>query len=180
MQRHSWTEFLPFSIPQRTPYSDEAYAVLGRALTYICEFENECITLSGFIGSGKEREQVPDNELRQELLDFVEQNGLKDHLDRITEDLEDSKDLKNTFEKARKSKNKIIREIPIDKKQDLHDMNSRKEFIDVVGESVRDVAVADAIINSVSLLFTKETEFFPRREYLNEYPDKIVKWVVNP
>lgn len=180
MQRHRWTEFLPFSIPERTPYSDEAYAVLGRALTYVCEFENQCTSLSGFIGKGKNREQVPDDELREELVEFVENNGLKEHMELITEDLDDENDLKKTFEKARNSKNRLIRDISLDKKEQLDNMDGRKQFIDQVGDAVRDIAIADAIINSVSLLLTKETEFFPRREYLNEYPDKIVKWVVNP
>lgn len=180
MKRHRWAEFLPYSIPGRTSYSDEAYAVLGRAITYIREFENQCITLSGFIGKGKDREQVPNEDLREEFMNFVENNDLKGHLDRITEDLEDGKDLKKTFEKARGSKEKIVKELPVGKKDELNDRESRKQFIDEVGEAVRDVAVADAIINSVSLLLTKETEFFPRREYLNEYPDKIVKWVVTP
>lgn len=171
---------MPFSIPERTPYSDEAYAVLGRALTYVCEFENQCTSLSEFIGTGKNREQVPDDGLRKELLEFVENNGLADHLSRIAGDLEDEKNLKKTFEKARNSKNRLLRDIPLDKKEGLDSRDGRKQFIDQVGDAVRDIAVADAIINSVSLLLTKETEFFPRREYLNEYPDKIVKWVVNP
>lgn len=179
MQRHRWAEFLPFSIPERTPYSDEAYAVLGRALTYLCEFENQCTSLSGFIGEGKNRGQVPDDELRRELLDFVEKNDLKEYLDQITHDLEDENDLKKTFEKARNSRDRLLRDLSLDKKEELDNRDERKQFIEQIGDAVRDIAVADAIINSVSLLLTKETEFFPRREYLNEYPDKIVKWVVN-
>jgi|GEM_PF-4520936 len=179
MRRHKWAEFLPFSIPKRTPYSDGAYAVLGRAITYIGEFESQCAALSDFIGIDNDKNRSLNERFREKFLKFVHDNDLGDHLEQMTEDLEDGRDLKKTFKKAQDSKRRIIKEIPVDKKQDLDKRESRKQFIDEVEESVRDIATADAIINSISILLTKETAFFPKKEYINEYPEKIVKWVVN-
>ena len=41
---------LPLEIPERTQFSDEAYGVLGRALSFATEFEGNCRALSLLIG----------------------------------------------------------------------------------------------------------------------------------
>jgi hypothetical protein len=172
--------FLEF--PQkRTEFSDQTYAILGRALSYATLFEAVCRCLSSLQHIRVRVAELSDQKIddpfalaTQEIWD----QRLRKHLKKILEYHEFPSDVAGVLKKAKTARNQIAHEVCLGIQKRIESDDGRDEIVSTISDLVVAIASGMIIVEITSLLETNEP--CPSVDFLSDYPSRIVSWIVGP
>lgn len=166
---------LPLEIPERTQFSDEAYGVLGRALSFATEFEGNCRALSLLIGLSHQPDIMRDRASIGEFCQFMRRRTLSVHLKAVAKAFGIPEDIECILDRARCSRNYIAHEAGIGASRNFENRKDQKQSIREVGDNIKKIAEANAWIVALSQAVTNEP--LPTLSFLKEYPSQVAEWV---
>jgi len=159
---------------ERTEWSDSHYAVLGRALVIAARFEKNVKTLSALMKARYQFSFHSSDEEINNFFDEISRTSLASHINTLG--------LNQTayatiFKHAREARNAIAHELALGMDRNLDTLG--KEFLDqLLSDVIRwtaEIAKGDAIICTLISLANKDS--LPNRDFIEKYPDRVVKWV---
>ncbi len=179
---------LPFEVPpEGTEFSDANYAVVGKALSYVVEFEECCRALNMLMHVMTQqiihRVNFEDNASIQRLVEDISRLRLKRHMDQIQGSLKVASEalglsddrLAGVLEAARIGRNVVVHEICVGIHDDIETDGARERLMTQVSEAIRAVAEGVRAVELITCGATREPT--PTGDYLRVYPDKVVEWV---
>jgi hypothetical protein len=167
----------------RSLFSDEAYAAVGRALTFATRFEANCRALAamdGFVQIIRNRPIGPASEDFDEALarfaaEYWEVRRLRHHAQSITLRYKLPPDLRRVIQAGRKARNIVAHEmtlgIPIEVETDL----GRRGILGRLRELTRALAEADRIV--VLLIHVENDDPLPSIDRYDTYVTRAEVWV---
>ncbi len=183
------TDLAFFNTAERTEYSDELYAVVGRALTFATHYDNKCKALANAMDIRENRDLMENPEKFQSMLRKWSRRQLKGGIDRINSKLlgglqngDMSGDIIEAFEntivkflnEGREARNFIAHELSLGLSEQTESEEFRQKLVETTKAQVGKVAKADFYI---SVLIEKDiikTVVSPSEE---DYVERVVKWV---
>ncbi|MBL0949587.1 MAG: DUF4145 domain-containing protein [Pseudomonas sp.] len=132
-------------MPERTEESDAIYAVLGRALAYATEFENNCRTLAHLFDIEKSEKEfscevyelVKSGTLHAKIKLLIDENGLPDWVD-------------EKMHEARKARNFIVHEAAKDHKRMMSTAQLMRSFETTIIQMTGEIANGNQIVLDVT------------------------------
>lgn len=132
-------------MPKRTEESDAVYAVLGRALAYATEFENNCRTLAHLFDIEKS-----ENEFSYEIYSLIKSGALYAKIKLLIDEHELPDWVDEKIHEARKARNFIAHEAAKDHKIMMSTSQSMKSFETTIMQMIRDISVGNQIVLDVT------------------------------
>ena len=178
-----------FDTPERTEYSDEIYAVIGRALTVATHYETNCKALANTMNIRENVELMEDSERFQGMLEKLAKWQLKRSIDKFTSTIRTglqnqglSDELVKAFEETifkwleegRTSRNFIIHELTLGIAYSAETNEFREKTVPVIKEHIEKVAKADFYIASFIERCVNKMNISPG---LEDYINRVVNWV---
>lgn len=178
-----------FDIFERTEYSDELYAVVGRALTVATHYDNNCKALANTLDIRENADLLDDKDKFQALLKKLSKRQLKPGIDKFTstittalrggeieEDIVDA--FKNTIfiflDEGRQARNFIAHELSLGLSEQTESEEFRQNIIEATKEQVSKVAKADYYIAVFIENHINKNHVNPSEE---DYVRRIANWV---
>jgi hypothetical protein len=132
-------------MPERTEESDAIYAVLGRALAYATEFENNCRTLAHLFDIEKSEKEfsyevyelVKSGTLHAKIKLLIDEHGLPDWVD-------------EKMHEARKARNFIAHEAAKDHKRMMSTAQLMRSFETTIIQMTGEIANGNQIVLDVT------------------------------
>jgi len=165
----------PFELPERTQFSDEGYAVLGRASAFATEFEGSSRALAAILHLKNNRGILDSEKSTSEFFKFLRKNKLYTYIKQIEKDLGLANDAHEVIQRARLARNTLTHEGGLGHDHLMEVESRHSDFVQEVEKLVRDIAEGQLIILVLSQLATREP--IPTLDYLNSYVDSVVHWV---
>jgi len=170
---------------ERTEFSDEGYAALGRALTYATAFEANCRSLSSL---GHLKTRLPEilqtypqgTDVLPMIVGEIWKKQLHHHIDKILKHHEwtEHSDVVGLLTRAREARNEIAHEVALGLPIDIETDAEQSSFLDRISILVEEIANGNLIVEITMLLETREE--IPTPSFLAQYPKSIVLWVTVP
>jgi hypothetical protein len=158
-------------LPERSKEIDEVYGVLGRALSYACEFENNCRVLAHLF------------EILESKYDFmfeVEQLMENGSLFQKINSLVNLHELPNwtseEIHKARKARNKIAHQVPLNHVRLINTPESIRSFETDILLTVQEIIMGNLIVIDVTRLLKESKRGFGSD--VVAYHSKVCEWVL--
>ena len=180
-----------FDAPERTTFSDEAYAVIGRALSIGTHYEANLRVLAVMLQMRQEQSTVNETDKLEETIERLWRQNLNNNIQKLMRlarkslsnraaNVEEEKVgddfaklISERLHKARKARNIIAHESTIGIETRLEDGEYRRDLIEMIEEQVRCIADADFFIAGV-IEYLNGVELAPS---LEEYIERISDWV---
>ena len=162
---------------ERTEFSDDSYAMIGRALTYAQKFEGDCLglntlwTLKPKVKAGEL--SLDDDEAMAAFVMKVRREALACHLQQLVEYTEETS-FRGAFDKARDSRNHIAHELCLGIQYEIETDRGRERLVKELEEAIRNISEAHLIV--LILMAGEHQEPLPTRHYLASYADRVVEW----
>lgn len=182
-----------FIIPERTEFSDELYAVIGRALCVATHYEANLRTLMVMLAVKSQRNNLVETDKLEETINKLWKKTLCNNIDRLTSLVRKSFQNKefdtNTKEarawlanflseklhKAREARNYIAHNMTIGMEDSAEDEKYRQDSLKIIDEQVRYIAEADFHVAGLIEYFN--TNNIAPSFSLAEYIERVTKWV---
>jgi len=165
----------PLEIPERTQFTDEAYGVLGRALSVATEFEGNCRALALLIGLREQPNITSDRASIDEFCQFMQRRTLAVHLKSVANAFDVSDDMESILNGARHSRNFITHEAAIGATRIFENSEEQEKFIQEVEGKIKVIAEANIWVVALSQAVTEEP--LPTTSFFREYPNRVAEWV---
>ncbi len=169
---------LPFDIPERTQFTDDGYAVLGRALAVATEYEGNCRALAALLGLKAEPKLLDDKKMLNEFCEFVWRRRLNTNIDALKGKLKLRDEVVSKLHVGRDARNYVAHEAAVGARRILENDGERKHLVEELSEKLRKLAEANLIVLVISQAITNEP--IPTAQFLQTYPEQIVGWVCTP
>ncbi len=178
-----------FDPPERTVYSDENFAVIGRALTVATQFESKCKTVACSILGYEKRHLIDNPDDYEQFINNLRPQQLKPSIDKfnsnIIKALQEggmSDDIIEAFnetiikpmKEGREARNFIAHESTIGILHKVEGDDFRQTTIPLIKEKIEQVAKADYHISVFIENGINKRPTHPNRE---DYVERITKWV---
>jgi len=157
----------------RTEFSDECYAALGRALFVAQHFEVNCKSLVTLLDIGSKVIPHDDPEFTRVITELWNRS-LGSNLG-VMRLCGISADAYAVLTKAKEARNRIAHEVTLGIEGKIEQDLGRNEILNELATAVRDIAEGDKIVGLLIQSVTHEPG--PSSSYLHDYADKVVKWV---
>lgn len=132
-------------MPERTEESDAVYAVLGRALAYATEFENNCRTLAHFFDIEKS-----ENDFSYEIYKLVKSGTLHAKIKLLVDNHGLPDWVEEKIHGARKARNFIAHEVAKDHKRMISTPQLMKNFETAIVLMTGEIADGNKIVLDVT------------------------------
>ncbi len=166
----------PFELPEITEFSDQGYAILGKALAYATSYETNCKALASLIDIKGNSGILDSEDNLNEFLDSIQKRNLNNSIQNIKKSIFPSNSITEILRKGREARNFIAHESAIGVFR-LFDNDERKKLIREIKEKIIEIAEANIII--IILGFNITNEPVPTLSFLSSYPENVAKWVCN-
>ncbi len=178
-----------FNTNERTEYSDELYAVVGRALTVATHYDNNCKALANTMDIRLNINLMENPEEFQSMLKKWSRRQLKSGIDKFTSTIKAglkkgvmTDDVVEAFEETifkfldegREARNFICHELALGMSEKPEDEKNREEVIDIAKEQVCKIAKADFFISVFIENHINKMNLAPS---LESYIERITDWV---
>lgn len=164
---------------ERTAFSDECYAVVGRALAFAQRFEGDCRALAGLIKVKTVHQfSLDSNEDYESLSKMVVKlwhRMLKQQIESLSQYFDLNQDAYEVLRKGREARNIIAHDIALGLEHEIETDDGREKIIKEVETQVHKIAEADRIVCFLTHIATNE--LLPDSDYIRNYCDKVVNWV---
>ncbi len=167
---------------ERTVFSDDTYAVIGRALAYAQKFEADCRALNALLRAKRIVSEEESRELNFEdqaaytaFVVEVYRQTLNKNIWQILQSLQLPSDTREALHLARSARNEIAHEICLGIQWDVETDEGRKRLVGEISRSVRAIAEAHQLVLAITCALTRED--LPALHYLNSYCDSVIEWV---
>jgi len=178
-----------FETNGRTEFSDELYAVIGRALTFATHYDINCKALANTIDIRQNVDLMHDQEKFHDMLEKWSKRQLKGGIDKVTSTIKTS--LKNDgiandiieafeetifqpLEEGRIARNFIAHELALGMAGNSENEDFRKRTIDMVKNNISIIAKADFFVAGFIENHINKRGITPSME---SYIERIVDWV---
>jgi hypothetical protein len=160
---------------ERTVWADAHYAAIGRALTFATRFEALCKTLNAML-SVKSKNFLDSEDDIRDFVEHIYKCSLAQH---ITSIAGNENTLSLILNNARIARNEIAHEftLGLDRSIDSIPEPYVQKLMERLKELAKSLAEADRIISLILSVVTHE--YIPNREFLEDYPQLIEKWVTD-
>lgn len=166
---------------ERTGFSDDTYAVIGRALSYTQKFEDDCRKLRLLLEAkaGKLDSNLFEDEASfGKFVNALDRKVLHKQISEIVGHLHLPDDVDKALQLARNSRNEIAHEICVGIQFDMETDAGRNRLVDQISVAIRRIAEAHLLVLAVVCLLTDED--LPHKDYLHAYCDRVVEWCCSP
>jgi hypothetical protein len=163
-------DLFPFPA-ERTAFSDEFYAALGRAVAFCAHFEHNCTVLATTLELRVFQQQrgVPPQDVIDQVVEEMAKPRLARILNTAWKTLQVSEQNRKVFDDARDARNLIVHALAIDIQQDVESSAGRQERLADLREAIGRVARADLLACLVSeFLITGKEPRLP--SFASSYP----------
>lgn len=178
------TLFLMFEFEEtRTAFSDEAYAAIGRALTFATRFESNCRALAAMdalkdLAAASSQKSAPDD--FDEMIARVTEeywNGrrLRHNAQSVALRYGLPADARKLVQTARKARNEIAHEFTLGVSQELENDQSRAQILSRLAELTAQIGEGDRLVALIILL--QNGDPLPRSSHFDSYVARAVAWV---
>lgn len=180
-----------FETNGRTEFSDELYAVIGRALTVASHYETNCKALANTIDIRENIDLMNDPNKFHGMLKKLSKRQLKGGIDKFTSTIKTSfknggianeivesveETIFQSLEEGRKARNFIAHELAFGMAVNSENEDFRITTIDVVKENISKIAKADFYVAGFIENHINKRGITPSME---RYIERIVNWVCN-
>jgi hypothetical protein len=158
---------------ERTEWGDSIYSAIGRVLTLANHFESSCRSLVGILQLKTTSHEILESPTGiKELSDELYRRSLGQNIS-IFAPAQD--DFRHLLDKARDARNEIAHEIALGM-EDQEGLERNEEFfLGRIRELSLTLAEADRAVCFALTVVTHD--HMPDTDFLNEYPERIAKWV---
>jgi hypothetical protein len=158
---------------ERTEWGDSIYSAIGRVLTLANHFESSCRSLVGILQLKTTSHEILESPTGiKELSDELYRRSLGQNIS-IFAPAQD--DFRHLLDKARDARNEIAHEIALGM-EDQEGLERNEEFfLGRIRELSLTLAEADRAVCFALTVVTHD--HMPDNDFLNEYPERIAKWV---
>jgi len=169
--------FIYFDDFERTEFSDEIHAVIGRSLIVATRFDNLCKSLARLIDfkiCSVVSNLITEGEFHEIISKIFEKNK---NLNRVIQKFPVDKQAKDMLHDAREARNTIAHSLTIGF-EGTFDHKSKDEIDEMIGEIkelVRRVIKGDVIISTYISNMNKESIL--NNCFENSYEDQVIGWV---
>ena len=169
--------FIYFDDFERTEFSDEIHAVIGRSLIVATRFDNLCKSLARLIDfkiCSVVSNLITEGEFHEIISKIFEKNK---NLNRVIQKFPVDKQAKDILHDAREARNTIAHSLTIGF-EGTFDHKSKDEIEEMIGEIkelVRRVIKGDVIITTYISNMNKESIL--NNCFENSYEDQVIGWV---
>ena len=125
---------------ERTEFSDDTYAVIGRALSYTQKFEGDCQALGSLLGMKDGSVSLDDEQSFKDFVNKIYRQSLGKHVQEIAKRLELPRNTRRKLDLARRARNCIAHEICRGIQWDVETDEGRKRLVGEISRSVREIA----------------------------------------
>ena len=166
---------------ERTVFSDENYAVLGRALAYATAFESVCRELSilnfvkAHVQDIQAREELSFEEALIQAAGEIWDSRLRQHMSLVIQYFEPSVDVKTILTDAKAARNEIAHELSLGMSHWVETDKGRHNLLKRVCELSMSVARGVVVLEFLSLFVSNEP--LPSAAFISEYPKRIQEWI---
>ncbi len=180
--------------PDRTEYVDEAYAVVGRALTYAAMFERDSKNLVALFEAKKNYHLDSDETVdlitkalskslgaaHHEIIDLIEAalDGIIDRFGATHDGIIDQlgiPDPRLTLTHGRKARNWLAHVATVGLQSRIDHFDDRAALIREIKDAVEKIARAQVIVLTLTSVLTHED--VPRASFLDAFPVTVSQWV---
>jgi len=158
-------------LPERSEEKDKYYAVLGRALAYATEFEQNCRKLAHLFDI-----ENTEQDFGYEVWLLMENGPLFNKINDLVEKHDLTELDSNEIHKARKARNLIAHEIAIDHIRMMNTPEGRRVFETYILLAVHEIATGNQIVLDVTRMLGEGT-----REHGSDivaYDSAIADWIL--
>jgi hypothetical protein len=134
-------------LPERTKEKDAVYAVLGRALAYASEFENNCRRLAHLLEI-----EEPKSDFMFEIWNQMENGNLYQKINQLIGIHELPEWSAEEIHKARKARNRIAHEIGLQHKELMNTEESIRYYETDILLTVQEIITGNQIVMDVTRL----------------------------
>ena len=163
---------------ERVQFSDDNYAIVGRALAYAQKFEGDCRALNSLfvVRSAVETGalSLDDDKSFGDFVTRVHELPLGQHIRQAMEFLELPLGMISAFNLAREARNQIAHELCLGAQFGFETGEGRAHLVEEVSRAVRRIAEAHLVVLLIMAVQNKEDR--PRADYLRGYCDRVVEW----
>ncbi len=166
-----------FAFPaERTQFSDELYAALGRAVAFCTLFEANCRVVAQLLGLKARAEGEPlTQDVIDDLLREIRKRRLAQHIDTVMLRLGLPSEARQVFQHAREARNSITHEFALGVEHDVETDSGRERRLRELGDLVTHVASADRLVCHLGQHLTHEE--LPPAAFVQSYPTLIRAWI---
>ena len=162
----------------RSEFSDEIFAIFGRALTVATRFDASTKALARlpFIKVAIVEKPALNDEEFNKLVQTI--NKKYKNLNRAIFSLKLNEDIKGLLTQARESRNELIHEVTLGTTENYENVYSidLSLFLDHVKDLVHDVIKGDALISTIISIQNKEP--ISDYQFTDKYESQYVDWVM--
>ena len=163
---------------ERTQFSDEIFAILGRALTVATRFDSTCKNMSRlplYKTSLITKYALSNNEYN-EMIQKI--SNKYNNLNRAIKSLKLNEDIETVLNDARESRNELIHEATLVATSGFDYMNSNAlaEFLNYIENLVLKIIKGDTIISTIISTYNKEE--VSDYQFSRKYEKKYINWVM--
>ena len=188
-------ELVDFS-PERTEYADEAYAVVGRALTYAAIFERDSKNLAALIEIKKRGAKLKFDEAGElvatwtrlrplgaahgEIIDLLKAaiDLISDRLGAAHNGIIDGLGIPEprlTLSDGREARNCLAHTATVGLQSRIDHFDNRAAFIREIKDAVEKIAGAHVVVLTLTCALTNED--VPTTSFLDAFPVTVSQWV---
>ena len=158
-------------LPQRTPESDTIYAVLGRALAYATEFEENCRTLAHIFHITSS-----DKDYALEVYLLSKQGTLNRKIQQFVKKYELPEWVSEKVHQARKARNLIAHEIATNHAKQMETPDGRKSFETDILLAAQEIAEGNQLVLDVTRMIIKHER--KHGSDIVSYNSAVAEWVL--
>lgn len=162
---------------ERTEHSDYLHGVIGRGLIVAARFDSMCVTLS--MAVDLKRELICSKVSGEDFAAIVNKVTSKyRNLNNSIQSIKQPEEISSILHTAKDARNEIAHSLTKGLEGCIDIKVNESDFIKEISDLIRKVADGDLIISSLVSLFNNES--IPNPEYLSNYKDNIINWVIEP
>ena len=158
-------------LPERSEEKDKYYAVLGRALAYATEFEQNCRKLAHLFDI-----ENTEQDFGYEVWLLMEEGTLSNKINELVEKHNLSKRCSNEIHKARKARNLIAHEIAINHILMMNKPEGRKVFETHILLAVHEIAAGNQIVLDFTRMLSEDIQGYGSD--IVAYYSAIADWIL--
>ncbi len=158
-------------LPQRTPESDVTYAVLGRALAYATEFEENCRTLAHIFHISSS-----DNDYALEIYMLSKKGTLNQKIQQFVKKYELPDWASEKVHQARKARNLIAHEIATNYAKQMENPDGRKSLETDILLAAQEIAEGNQLVLDVTRILIKHER--GHGSDIVAYNTAVAEWVL--
>jgi hypothetical protein len=165
-----------FAFPaERTAFSDEVYAALGRAVTFCSLFEHNCSAIAAILKLRVRHRGSTTPDVVEQVSREMEKRPLADHLNAVWKTLDLPREARDVFDAGRVARNSIVHDVAVGIERDVESDAGRQRIVAELRDEIDRVARADLLACGLSQQLTGEE--LPPPRFASCYPSRIVSWV---